>query len=173
MRPQSPAELKFKTPLAKLWLSAFRDPSYTLIFLGFFSCGYQIGFITAHFPAFVTEMCGPIATDGVLHAMGVTTTSALGAVAISLIGIGEHRWHIGSRLGRQALFEKVPSRGDLHRPDASCGDLHNVADHAGISGDIFGRDGGVMACNDTADLGACGLHLRAAVHGDPVRDRIF
>ncbi len=66
---------------------AFRDPSYTLIFLGFFSCGYQLAFITAHFPAFVTEMCGPIAPGGLLHSMGVTTTSALGAVAISLIGL--------------------------------------------------------------------------------------
>ncbi len=66
---------------------AFRDPSYTLIFLGFFSCGYQLGFITAHFPAFVTELCGPIAPGGALHSMGITTTSALGAVAISLIGL--------------------------------------------------------------------------------------
>jgi len=66
---------------------AFRDPSYTLIFLGFFSCGYQLGFITAHFPAFVTELCGPIAPGGALHSMGITTTSALGAVAISLIGM--------------------------------------------------------------------------------------
>ncbi|HAR53948.1 MAG TPA: MFS transporter, partial [Roseovarius nubinhibens] len=46
---------------------AFRDPSYTLIFLGFFSCGYQLAFITAHFPAFVTELCGPILPGGVLH----------------------------------------------------------------------------------------------------------
>ena len=66
---------------------AFRDPSYTLIFLGFFSCGYQVGFITAHFPAFVTELCGPIAPGGALHSMGITTTSGLGAVAISLIGL--------------------------------------------------------------------------------------
>ena len=66
---------------------AFRDPSYTLIFLGFFSCGYQVGFITAHFPAFVTELCGPIAPGGALHSMGIATTSALGAVAISLIGL--------------------------------------------------------------------------------------
>jgi MFS family permease len=66
---------------------AFRDPSYTMIFVGFFSCGYQLGFITAHFPAFVTEMCGPIQPGGVLHSMGITTTSALGAVAISLIGL--------------------------------------------------------------------------------------
>tara|TARA_R110002049_G_scaffold44333_5_gene130060 strand:- start:107978 stop:109162 length:1185 start_codon:yes stop_codon:yes gene_type:complete len=66
---------------------AFRDPSFTLIFLGFFSCGYQLAFITAHFPAFVTEMCGPILAGGVLHNIGITTTSALGAVAISLIGL--------------------------------------------------------------------------------------
>lgn len=66
---------------------AFRDPSYTLIFLGFFSCGYQLAFITAHFPAFVTEMCGPILSGDVLHNIGITTTSALGAVAISIIGL--------------------------------------------------------------------------------------
>ncbi|MGB0439263.1 MAG: MFS transporter, partial [Paracoccaceae bacterium] len=64
-----------------------RDPSYTLIFLGFFSCGYQLAFITAHFPAFVTELCGPILPGGALHSIGITTTSALGAVAISLIGL--------------------------------------------------------------------------------------
>jgi MFS family permease len=54
--------------------------------VGFFSCGYQLGFITAHFPAFVTEMCGPIAPGGMLHSMGITTTSALGAAAIAVIG---------------------------------------------------------------------------------------
>jgi MFS family permease len=66
---------------------AARDPSYTLIFVGFFSCGYQLGFITAHFPALVTEMCGPILPGGTLHNIGITTTSALGAVAISVIGL--------------------------------------------------------------------------------------
>ncbi|MEQ6249704.1 MFS transporter [Sulfitobacter sp. HNIBRBA3233] len=72
--------------MGTILMRAFRDPSYALIFLGFFSCGYQLGFITAHFPAFVTELCGPILAGGVLHNMGITTTSALGAVAISLIG---------------------------------------------------------------------------------------
>ena len=66
---------------------AFKDPSYTLIFLGFFSCGYQLAFVTAHFPAFVTEMCGPIAQGSLLAGLGITTTSALGAIAISLIGL--------------------------------------------------------------------------------------
>ncbi|MDN5567585.1 MAG: MFS transporter [Paracoccus sp. (in: a-proteobacteria)] len=66
---------------------AFRDPSYLMIFAGFFSCGYQLGFITAHFPAMITEMCGPINPAGVLAGLGITTTSALGAVAISMIGL--------------------------------------------------------------------------------------
>lgn len=66
---------------------AFRDPSYTLIFLGFFSCGYQLAFITAHFPAMVTEMCGAVDPSSMLAALGISTTSALGAVAISLIGL--------------------------------------------------------------------------------------
>lgn len=73
--------------LGAILVKAFKDPSYTLIFLGFFSCGYQLAFVTAHFPAFVTEMCGPILAGGILHSVGVTTTSALGAVAISLIGL--------------------------------------------------------------------------------------
>lgn len=66
---------------------AFRDPSYTLIFLGFFSCGYQLAFITAHFPAFVTELCGPIDPMGMLAGIGITTTSALGATSIAVIGL--------------------------------------------------------------------------------------
>lgn len=66
---------------------AFRDPSYVLIFVGFFSCGYQLGFITAHFPAFVTEVCGAINPNGTLAQLGITTTSALGAIAISIIGL--------------------------------------------------------------------------------------
>ncbi len=66
---------------------AFRDPSFLLIFLGFFSCGYQLGFITAHFPAMITEMCGAIDPTGMLAGLGISSTSALGAVAISVIGL--------------------------------------------------------------------------------------
>jgi MFS family permease len=88
MRAPIPASrTQIEETLSEVLGKAFRDPSYTMIFVGFFSCGYQLGFITAHFPAFVTEMCGPIQPGGVLHSMGITTTSALGAVAISLIGL--------------------------------------------------------------------------------------
>lgn len=85
--PALASRTELEESLGEILLKAFRDPSYTLIFLGFFSCGYQLAFITAHFPAFVTEMCGPILPGGVLHNIGITSTSALGAVAISLIGL--------------------------------------------------------------------------------------
>jgi MFS family permease len=91
---------------------AFRDPSFTLIFVGFFSCGYQLGFITAHFPAFVTELCGPIEPGSMLHGIGITTTSALGAVAIALIGIANIAGTIlagwlGSRFPRKYLLVSI------------------------------------------------------------------
>lgn len=73
-------------PMRTAIARALRDPSYGMIFLGFFSCGYQLGFITAHFPAFITEICGPIAPGGILAALGVATTSSLGALSISVIG---------------------------------------------------------------------------------------
>lgn len=84
-RPASRAELH--ESLGHVLRRAFTDPSYLMIFAGFFSCGYQLGFITAHFPAMVTEMCGPIAPDGALAGLGITSTSALGAAAISVIGL--------------------------------------------------------------------------------------
>lgn len=85
--PEAASKAQLEESLSEVLGKAFRDPSYTLIFLGFFSCGYQLAFVTAHFPAFVTELCGPIDPGGMLHGLGITTTSALGAVAISLIGL--------------------------------------------------------------------------------------
>jgi MFS family permease len=81
--PRGGAEDSMGTVLQR----ALRDPSFTLIFLGFFSCGYQLAFITAHFPAMVTEMCGAVPPGSMLAALGIETQSALGAVAISLIGL--------------------------------------------------------------------------------------
>lgn len=85
--PKVATRQELEESMGTVLMRAFRDPSYTMIFLGFFSCGYQLGFITAHFPAFVTELCGPIAPGSMLAGMGITTTSALGALAIAVIGL--------------------------------------------------------------------------------------
>ncbi len=85
--PARASRAELRHSLGGVLATAFRDPSYTLIFLGFFSCGYQLGFITAHFPAMVTEMCGPISPGSLLAGLGITSTAALGAIAISVIGL--------------------------------------------------------------------------------------
>ncbi len=91
---------------------AVRDPTYAMIFVGFFSCGYQLGFITAHFPALVTEMCGPIDPGSTLWSMGITTTSALGALSISLIGLANvagtlYAGWLGKRYSRKLLLAGI------------------------------------------------------------------
>lgn len=73
--------------LARTISRAIKDPTFAMIFVGFFSCGYQLGFITAHFPAFITEICGAISPGSLISSIGITTTSALGALAIALIGV--------------------------------------------------------------------------------------
>ncbi len=113
MRSTAPANRReLEQSMGAALQQAFRDPSFTLIFLGFFSCGYQLAFVTAHFPAMVTEMCGPIAPDGMLAAFGITTTSALGAVAISLIGLANiggtifAAW-LGKRYSKKYLLASI------------------------------------------------------------------
>ncbi|AUC53390.1 MULTISPECIES: MFS transporter [unclassified Sagittula] len=85
--PAAASKAELEETMGEILGRAFRDPSFTMIFLGFFSCGYQLAFVTAHFPALVTELCSPIMAGGILSGMGITTTSALGAVSISLIGL--------------------------------------------------------------------------------------
>ena len=98
--------------IGRVLIKAFKDPSYSLIFLGFFSCGYQLAFITAHFPAFVTELCGPIMPGGALYSIGITTTSRLGALAISLIGLANimgtlTAGYLGKRYSKKYLLAGI------------------------------------------------------------------
>ena len=65
---------------------AFKDPTYTMLFLGFFSCGFQLAFITAHFPAFIAESSSPI-IQGSLISIVCNSVASLGALSIALIGL--------------------------------------------------------------------------------------
>mgnify|MGYP006240302981 FL=1 len=76
---------ELEVSLTKVLSNAFKDPTFSMIFFGFFACGYQLAFLTAHFPAMVTEMCSAITPSSALHFIGVSTTSSLGALAIGLI----------------------------------------------------------------------------------------
>lgn len=65
---------------------AFKDPTYIMLFLGFFSCGFQLAFITAHFPAFIAEASSPI-IQGSLISIVCNSIASLGALSIALIGL--------------------------------------------------------------------------------------
>lgn len=107
--PQTATKQELEESLGTVLKRAFSDPSYSLIFLGFFSCGYQLAFMTAHFPAFVTELCGPIDPNGMLAAIGINSLSSLGALAIALIGMANilgtvaAGW-LGNRYSRKYLL---------------------------------------------------------------------
>ena len=83
--PPLSSKKEIEISLKKVLSDAFKDPNFSMIFFGFFACGYQLAFLTAHFPAMVTEMCSSINPSSLLHSFGVSTTSSLGAFAIALI----------------------------------------------------------------------------------------
>lgn len=98
--------------LSQVLCQAIRDRSYLFIFIGFFSCGYQLAFITAHFPAFITEACSSIEPGSLIASMGITSASSLGAAAIALVGLANiggtilAGW-LGSRYSRKYLLASI------------------------------------------------------------------
>ncbi|MDC0243388.1 MFS transporter [Marine Group III euryarchaeote] len=84
--PEMASKEEIEESLGEILKIASRDPSFAMIFIGFFACGYQLAFITAHFPALVTEMSAPVDSYGWCGDLGITTTAALGGLSISIIG---------------------------------------------------------------------------------------
>ena len=85
--PTVATKQELQESLGTVLTRAFKDPSYIMIFFGFFSCGYQLAFLTAHCPSFLSQKCSAIDPGGMLAAIGISSTSALGAIAISIIGL--------------------------------------------------------------------------------------
>ncbi len=110
--PEPAAKEELEESLGELLRMALKDPSYMLIFVGFFSCGYQLAFITAHFPALVTEMSAPIDPAGWCGDLGIETTAALGGLAISVIGAANIAGTLaagwaGKRFGKKWLLSGI------------------------------------------------------------------
>ncbi|WP_420555473.1 MFS transporter [Neptuniibacter marinus] len=113
MRVPPPEKVeKIEEGLGQVIYKAIKDPTFTFIFVGFFSCGYQLAFITAHFPAFITEMCSAVAPGSIIQSLGISSTSTLGAAAIALIGISNiggtilAGW-LGNRYSRKYLLAGI------------------------------------------------------------------
>ena len=110
--PDAAAKEEMEESLGEILRIALKDPSYMMIFVGFFSCGYQLAFITAHFPALITEMSAPIDPTGWCGDLGIETTAALGGLAISVIGAANivgtllAGW-AGKRFGKKWLLSGI------------------------------------------------------------------
>ena len=110
--PERASKEEIEESLSEILLKAFKDPTYMMIFVGFFSCGYQLAFITAHFPALVTEMSAPIDPTGWCGDLGIETTAALGGMAISVIGAANILGTLmagwaGKRFGKKWLLSGI------------------------------------------------------------------
>ena len=110
--PDHAAKEEIEESLGEILRIAMKDPSYMMIFVGFFSCGYQLAFITAHFPALITEMSAPVEPIGWCGDLGIETTAALGGSAISVIGAANiigtlmAGW-AGKRFGKKWLLSGI------------------------------------------------------------------
>jgi MFS family permease len=84
-RPQGPAADRASLPkqsIPQALGEAFRHRSYVLLVLGFFTCGFQLHFITVHLPAYLKDSSLPLWVGG-------WTLAAIGlANAIGSLGSG-------------------------------------------------------------------------------------
>ena len=100
--------------------NAFKDPNFYDL-PRFFACGYQLAFVSAHFPALVTEMCSSISPSSLLHYIGISTTSSLGALAIAIIGFSNifgtiYAGWLGQRFPKKYLLAIVYTLRNFDRP---------------------------------------------------------
>ncbi|MDQ0346965.1 MFS transporter [Ancylobacter vacuolatus] len=76
---------------------AFRHPSYVLLVLGFFTCGFQLAFVTTHLPAYLMDR-------GLSIAVGGWTLAAIGLANMAgSLGSG---W-LSSRMPRRYLLAAI------------------------------------------------------------------
>ncbi|MDF2617856.1 MAG: major facilitator superfamily 1 [Xanthobacteraceae bacterium] len=76
---------------------AFRHPSYVYLVLGFFTCGFQLAFVTTHLPAYLTDR-------GLSLTIGGWTLAVIGlANMVGSLGSG---W-LSSRMSRRYLLSAI------------------------------------------------------------------
>lgn len=83
---------------------AFRHPSYVYLVLGFFTCGFQLAFVTAHLPAYLQDVGMPAWVGGWTLAV-IGLANAVGSLTSGwLCGRMPRRWLLsGIYLGRSAI----------------------------------------------------------------------
>lgn len=76
---------------------AFRHPSYIFLVLGFFTCGFQLAFVTTHLPAYLTDR-------GLSLTIGGWTLAVIGLA--NMVGSLSSGW-LSSRMSRRYLLAAI------------------------------------------------------------------
>ena len=113
--------------------------------LGYFTCGFQLFFITVHLPAYLVDRGLP---------------ASIGGWTIAVIGLFNIVGSIGSGYHRQPDAQALPVVGDLFQPLAGDPGVHPAAAEPGGDADLRRRHGPALAVDHPADLGAGGDHVR-------------
>ncbi|MCO6186581.1 MFS transporter [Rhizobium sp. L1K21] len=75
----------YKQSMGKVLNQAFGHRSYVLLFTGFFVCGFQVAFITAHFPAYLADI-GIDVSFAVIALTFIGLFNIIGSLASGFIG---------------------------------------------------------------------------------------
>ncbi|MCF4005541.1 MFS transporter, partial [Pseudomonas aeruginosa] len=78
-------QAQFEQSMGDALREAFAHKSYLLLVSGFFVCGFQVAFITAHFPAYIGDL-GIDARYAVLALAFIGFFNIIGSLAAGVIG---------------------------------------------------------------------------------------
>jgi MFS family permease len=94
-----------KQTIAQALREAFRHPSYVLLVLGFFTCGFQLAFITTHLPAYLKDAGLPASVGGWTLAL-IGLFNAVGSLSAGWLSTRvPKRWLLAwIYLGRSAVI---------------------------------------------------------------------
>ncbi len=85
-KPDTSAEAsEFRQGVRDALAQAFAHKSYLLLTAGFFVCGFQVAFITAHFPAYISDL-GLAQKWAVIAIMAIGFFNIIGCLASGVIG---------------------------------------------------------------------------------------
>jgi MFS family permease len=100
----SAAEAVFEQSIGAALREAMAHRSYTLLISGFFVCGFQVAFITAHFPAYISDI-GIEASYAVIALALIGFFNIIGSLSAGFIGqrYSKPLFLVWIYLGRSAL----------------------------------------------------------------------
>ena len=144
-------------PFTRALAEAFGHRSYVLLVLGFFTCGFQLAFITVHLPAFLVDR-------GISTQIGGWVIAAIGLFNImGSLSVG----YLQNSLPKRYILSAIYFTRALATSPSSRSRSRRLGDR------VRRRHRPDLAVDGAADLGAGGADVRHALARDAVRLRFL